>query len=548
MFDRAESFAGRGGKEIRVRKNIWILAAAMLLAGCQAENTGAPSQSETAQEETTAPGETETTEVFTESAGEAEKDGEETGTDAFLHLVTKTEYESEWDDNRRILQASGDGVQVLDEGYEALNEALKAYSEKSWREVMDVYRSSLSMAKEDAGNGKDTGRYEISRKIRLLRADNVITSFTELEYSDLGGAHPGSYTAGYHFDSRTGKSLTLKDVAVDYDSLVAAVKEKLAADERSETYFEGYEETLTEMFYGEGAEENGPQWAMDADGVTLFFNTYVIAPYSTGPIEVRFDFTEYPEMFSDVYTEGKRPTAHQVAAGQRVPFGADGETLSLAANYSADENETELSVFIQDKAGEEEPWKFTCYGTMNDAWIVGTESGHPYLYAEFINDNDYHTLEVIDLKPDEGGGPQFVDTGYDCIYGQFLQDPSSMYLSTRMDVLSSFTAGRLYHVGENGMPESDQEVYEIDPERDIVIKSTIELAVEMQDGDEWKEETLPAGTEFSLRRTDGESFMEAELSDGRICRIPLERKTGAFGFTIHGVDEYDCFETLYYAG
>ena len=42
--------------------------------------------------------------------------------------------------------------------------------------------------------------------------------------------------------------------------------------------------------------------------------------------------------------------------------------------------------------------------------------------------------------------------------------------------------------------------------------------------------------------------METEPSDGRICRIPLERKTGAFGFTVDGVDEYDCFETLYYAG
>ena len=60
------------------------------------------------------------------------------------------------------------------------------------------------------------------------------------------------------------------------------------------------------------------------------------------------------------------------------------------------------------------------------------------------------------------------------------------------------------------------------------------------------EEILPAGTRFYPCRTDGSSFVEMELEDGRKCDILLEMED--YFSKINGMDEWDCFDGLAYAG
>jgi len=63
-----------------------------------------------------------------------------------------------------------------------------------------------------------------------------------------------------------------------------------------------------------------------------------------------------------------------------------------------------------------------------------------------------------------------------------------------------------------------------------------------------KPETIPSGSSFTITGTDGMSFVEAELDDGRTCRIPVRKGDGEWEWKINGVSEYDCFEQIPYAG
>ena len=78
--------------------------------------------------------------------------------------------------------------------------------------------------------------------------------------------------------------------------------------------------------------------------------------------------------------------------------------------------------------------------------------------------------------------------------------------------------------------------------------STRDLDVTVLESGSEKQETMPAGTSFVITATDGESFAETKLKDGRTCRIPVTKDADGWEWKIHGVSENDCFEQLYYAG
>ena len=87
----------------------------------------------------------------------------------------------------------------------------------------------------------------------MKRGDDRIFSYVTTDYSYLGGAHPNVVYNGYNYDTKTGKRLTLRDVAEDYDSLYAQVLDTLRAFQEEQEdfmFFEDYEDTVRGMFYG----------------------------------------------------------------------------------------------------------------------------------------------------------------------------------------------------------------------------------------------------------------------------------------------------------
>ena len=132
-------------------------------------------------------------------------------------------------------------------------------------------------------------------------------------------------------------------------------------------------------------------------------------------------------------------------------------------------------------------------------------------------------------------------------YSAQILDPDSFRLYTRLDVLGTYYGMKMYHVGEDGLPVSDDEAYVIDGSSMLTSTKDLKVVVLGENGSE-TEATIPAGTGYTIFRTDGTSYADAHLNDGRDCRIQIKEGSRGWGWDIDGVSEEECFERLPYAG
>ena len=105
----------------------------------------------------------------------------------------------------------------------------------------------------------------------------------------------------------------------------------------------------------------------------------------------------------------------------------------------------------------------------------------------------------------------------------------------------------LFRSGEDGMPVQKEDVYEIKLFEDTPIVSTVDITAELIDengnliGETYE---FPVGTEYHFRRTDGMTYVDMMTSEGKACRL----YTTPAGSTVNGMDVWESFEMLYYAG
>ena len=125
-----------------------------------------------------------------------------------------------------------------------------------------------------------------------------------------------------------------------------------------------------------------------------------------------------------------------------------------------------------------------------------------------------------------------------------FNDPSNVLLATRMDVLSTMFGTKSHYIHpEYGFLVAKEEHYDILGD---LMPITSKIPLELQILPEGTMEELPAGTTFYFVRTDGGTYVDMRLEDGRECRIEFE--TDGWERSINGVPEWDCFEQLWYAG
>lgn len=131
--------------------------------------------------------------------------------------------------------------------------------------------------------GSATPKNEFIGSFDTVYAGSDIISVKLLLSQDTGGAHPNTVAVGVNVDPKTGRALTLDDaLALTGMSLgqvaaesLAQLKAKLGAD----------------MIFPEGADpkpENYGTFLVSASAVTFVFQSYQVAPYSSGMQEVSF--------------------------------------------------------------------------------------------------------------------------------------------------------------------------------------------------------------------------------------------------------------------
>ncbi len=489
-----------------------------------------------------------------EQSGETAKGGEagnqagegDISLPGVLHVSKMQQNISDYDEDAGdpILTIDVAALTVNDSGYEALRDSVSSYWNGVWENMQEQHDQIYQEAKEYHDGDYAAGYYTISRYARILRADSRIFSFLDIEETYTGGAHGGSYQKGVNMDAATGRQLTLQDVTSDYDQVYSAVMEKLNQISEDDMLFEEYPDTVSKMFY-----DGDPslEWAMDREGVIFYFNPYDIAPYASGCIEVPLRFSEYPELFLQEYVSDASGLIRFSRWGYENTFDVTGDgeadTLSVSAYPSEDGSAAQCTVSVNGAEAVHEE-----YGDFAGAWIFYGNDGRVWCYVHLNDVGDWPVIDVFKLT---GGTPVYVDN----LTAMTLQEPGGsadcFAMSTRTDFLGSYQAWRDYHLGADGMPEANTDYFDIYSyglgDQTLTVKTEIPATLLPQiDGPDGGETTLPAGTVLRPVRTDRESWMIFEMEDGGYCRVSVEGEP--YSGMIGGVNEFDCFDGLFYAG
>lgn len=202
--------------------------------------------------------------------------------------------------------ADGDGRSMLgSKNFPKLAAALKAYNDSAYQEAIREQSSGREEALRDWQERKKSGYadsfngHSNERDLIVKRADSLILSFVETQWTYTGGAHGGQMYRGVNFDASTGERLSLNQVFPDGEQLVEVLIEKLYEENRQGTFFDSMEATVADQVIHDKV-----SWVIEPRGVTFYFNQYEIAAYASGTITTTIGFDERPGMFNPKYNLG----------------------------------------------------------------------------------------------------------------------------------------------------------------------------------------------------------------------------------------------------
>lgn len=565
-------------------KNRWlhvllVIAVLMNVTACSAEKKEEPPRETESvkQEEQTAeqPAEPEETPV----SGEPEEIATEEN--PILLNVKKTsvgrQYSGSVNDEWHSAEVMQEFFLLEDESaerYPGLAKSLEDYKNENEGTIEATMGSLMEYFTEvvvDGGMGVNLA----DRTTRsVLRADQNCFSFMEQNESYYGGAHGGSMITGMAFDVNTGARIMLDDIVKDAGKLKEIVAKQLDTV-YGDIFYEDIYQTIDSYVL------DGFTWSMDPFGITLYFNQYELAPYAAGMQLVELTYEDHPDLLEQSYFEPQEQYVLPLDADREivVDVNNDGVKDKIKVERSVDEYDyytTTILLNDQTIKGEVEDYDADCYLVKKDA---------AYLYVFHRMENDYSVLEVFDLttgRPvpwDDGNSNLFMPATYsDRLEGDMYYyetdspvfvNPEQFYLSSRLDTLSTYNGTKKYHIGEHGLPVSDDQAYAVEARFLLKAKADIPCRVVKEDGTVIEENgVLPAGAFFRIvSATEAEVWGVRAIdyipeSEGDelnyfsadedttydtdvLYHIQLDEE---YGNTIEGKDVWELLDGLAYAG
>ena len=553
------------GGEISMRKRLvstalicGILSVSML-NGCGKKaadataGTAAIQENSSAEETTTQAKESSAEETKAEEEGQENQENQDSA--AIVPVTVDYSYDGDWKDQKTLFSSKVAQIKLMDDSHEKIQDALKALNQSALDDQKSVIDENKEYAEQEYASNPDMVEYTFDRDILVARSDETVLSMAVMEGSYLGGAHPFGMTTGRTYDTQTGKELSLKDVVSDYDGIYEYVKKQLEENYDQSMFFEDYQDTLQKMFYDESGDYGTVQWTISQTGLSIYFNQYDLAPYVAGSQQVDISFKAQPQLFQSRYVVEKESYSKVIRENSSCFADVNGDGKEEEISYSVARDEygfggaitvtCDGQTFDTAEIDKDASDAYGAYGAYSsEGYVLHTSDGRTYLYLQHLDDNDYRYVNVFRL---DQGRPSYV--GYEGMawYNTQILDPDSFMLYTRLDVLGTYYGMKRYHVDEAGLPASDDETYVIN--ESSMIRSTRDLAVTIleENGSE-TEATVPSGTGYTIFRTDGASYADAHLNDGRDCRIQIKEGSRGWGWDIDGVSEEECFEWLPYAG
>ena len=476
-------------------------------------------------------------------------------------------------------------VLVMDEAYKdyypEMYQALESSADANMSSTEKYATETTQLATEDFENAMKEGYdfygpYESSTSIYVTRSDEKVLSYYSNDYSFEGGVHGMYGIGGTTYDVQTGKEIALTDVVkVSEEELNKVVMDKLNESAEDPDQFFDLEESLSH--YKFSPKENDPDdyenyeygynWYLSQDGLHIVFNPYEIAAYAYGLSDVVIGYDEFAGMIDERFavSQGK---GYVVPADTYIANGRyDEENNEMHLRYTPEfDEEEESSIYTYDyanslsliKDGKEasiEEW-FEADTQNIKYYDVMTKEGKEYLYVSIPGMDDYCSLLVYDITGDNvSAAGTFYYHSYNVEYksdyylNPAYTDPENMRFGQVKDSFGTFTCYADYAAGADGIPVERSDCFTVASWYSDDSHSSKDVTVDVVDenGNVVEEGvTIPAGQHFNPLRTDGESWIDCSLEDGRTVRLKFT--SFEYPATIDGTEVDELFSDLVYVG
>jgi len=437
----------------------------------------------------------------------------------------------------------------------------------------DDYAETIKYANEayeeavDGGYGF-TGPFTSTYEHYIRRNDNTILSISCSYYDYEGGAHGYYGVFCDNYDVQTGNTLNLSDVMLiseeEFNKLLIDKLNEMA--EEPDQYWD-LEDTLSHYRYvpDESKQEDyenyeiGYNWYFAQDGLHIVFNPYDIAAYAYGSSEVVFNYDECSGIVDDKYIltgyQDYICSTYLPLMSSEYADDSYGTYLKYDPYEEAPEYGESIALVVNGKEAKFEEASLVVDSNAIKEYEIGTKDGRKYMYVTVPDANDYYVLYVFDITNEE---PKAVDEMYfhdfykeleGGYYGESaLTDIHNMQLGSVFDMMGTCTAYGSYEVGSDGMPLLKSENYIIEWVSDeIYSKDEVQGVIVDEEGNVVDDdEIIGTGVHFAPYRTNGSSYIDCKLDDGRIIRLTYT--TADYEFFINDKNVNDLFDGLTYAG
>lgn len=525
------------------------------LAACKKNDNQAVSKTEPEVTETVESTEAEDSQS-TKTAEETEATQKET-TNSSQFIACQMEKKGtryyDQESGQELCKYSYDVLHIHSDEAVELKKAIEQHNEERTKNYDDLFAEMTESAKLDFQDRKEWWEslsgagYVMQSDSMIRRSDQRILSFLETCYSYTGGANGTESIIGYNYNAATGEKITLSDLMNDIEGLPDLLEEKLLEEYDPEIFLEEDLSQYIQETYQPFASDSQLELQFTADytGITFYFGEMDIANHAAGKQMVSLSYQDHQELlkaeyFSDVPQDYVLQLQYNDENKIEIDPGQGLQTISFYGEMEPDYDDCimALTVGVNDIEVKNDTHTF-----LVEPYYICSD-GHHYLYIETMGESDYRTIMIYEIQD---GKPVYVNE----ITGTLIDfvDPACFKIENRSDALSTYGVYRMYHIGEDGIPVNDGEEYEADQSEDrrVILKSTVELTGELIEPDTDEslgEGTFPAGTEFTLWRTDNKTYVITKASDGRTVKFQI---TMDWPQTINGMDAEDCFEQLWFA-
>lgn len=451
------------------------------------------------------------------------------------------------DGSKWLLHVEYDTAALAGTGYETVADRIDQWMQEEESSLQSLADEYAGWAEEDeAYTDTDYYRYSIFREIEAARMDNRVISLVELHGDYTGGAHGNYGFTGYTLDVKSGEFLDILDILKDAGGFREASVNyitKYLKEEYADELFPEYEQTIEDIW----TRTEGPDWYLDASGITFIFNPYEIGPFAMGEVRITLPYEEFSSYIKEEYMDLSGAGMAVLPKGQAASLGlTDGDDQAEKIRfYQEFQNDyADGSVFLELNGTEVGVGTFARTG---DAYLLKMEDGRRFvlLDADYAS-SDYVTFvyEIVDGTLQER----------DRVEGLSLQKGSvnteNLKLYMHLDVIGTYSGAMNYKIGEDGKLVQQGEWFEIDdtanPWKLLVTKKG--LPVRIEDGTV----NLPVGSRIYITATDNTGIAlfrdEDTGAEGDIRYTRGDTEDDAWVIYIDGIPDYEYFETVPYAG